>query len=295
MTHHLQAFKPCENDPLTVLVAGEEDLLGHGSATTIKSKEKVISYTDVCKIIFGDDYLFQTLTPHEMNMHSLGEQLTRFATRPFGAPSLFEFMAVTKELLAGRELKSSEYSSRFYQNGGLAPAAFRVLKRYGDDVILSNERTHFVGDVMLLGTFTEMAKAFNRFGAQTVYNLDFVGELSQARRTIEAEASVTSVFHENYRPVVLTMPYHDGNHWSQPALVLLQPGDVVWNTNAEAIYLLNEFIVSNPKAENKSAVPNRTFIKTTRSNCSATTLVGYGRNMHNILHCGMRAVCFGTK
>ena len=278
-----------------MLVAGEEDLLGHDSATTLKSKERVISFTDICKIIFGDEYLFQTLKPQEMNMHSLGEQVNRFATRPFRAPSLFEFMAVTKELLAGHEPKSSEYSSRFYQNGGIAPAAFRVLKRYGDDVILSNERTHFVGDVMLLGTFMEMAKAFNRFGARTDFNLDFVGELSQARRTIEAEAGVTSVFHENYRPVVLTMPYYDGNHWSQPAPVLLQPGDVVWNTNAEAIYLLNEFKVSNPAAENKSAVPNRTFIKTTRSSCSATTLVGYGRNMHNILHCGMRAVFFGSK
>ena len=127
------------------------------------------------------------------------------------------------------------------------------------------------------------------------FDVDFVGELSHARRTIEAEADVISVFHENYRPVVLTMPYFDGNHWSQPAPVLLQPGDVVWNTNAEAIYLLNEFEISNPGADNKSAVPNRTFIKTTENTCSATTLVGYGRNMHNILRCGMRAVLFGPK
>lgn len=293
MTHYLQTFKPRENDPLTVLVARKEDLLGNGSITTKKSKEKVVPFTDVCKIIFGDGFLFQTLTPHEMNMHSLGERLTRFATRPFPAPSLLEFMAVTKELLAGRELKSSEYSNRFYQNGGLPPAAFRVLQRYGDDVILSNERTHFVGDIMLRGTFIEMAKAFNRFGAKTAFNLDFVDELSQARRTIEAEASVTSVFHENYRPVVLPIPYFDGNHWYQPAPVLLQPGDVVWNTNAEAIYLLNEFTIFNPKIGDKSAVPNRTFVKTTRNTCSATTLVGYGRNMHGILRCGMRAVLFG--
>ena len=167
MTHYLQAFIPCENDPLTVLVAGEKDLLGNGSTITKKSKEKVIPFADVCKIIFGDGLLFQTLTPQEMNMHSLGERLTHFATRPFPAPSLLEFMAVTKELLAGHELKSSEYSSQFYQNGGLSPAGFRVLQRYGDDVILSNERTHFIGDVMLLGTFIEMAKAFNRFGAKT--------------------------------------------------------------------------------------------------------------------------------
>ncbi len=295
MTHYLQAFQPCENDPLTVLVAKEEDLLKNDSTTTIKSKEKVIPFADICKIIFGDGFLFQTLTPHEMNMHSLGERLTRFATRPFHAPSLIEFMAVTKELLGGHELKSSEYSHRFYQNGGLSPSAFRVHQRYGDDVILSNERTHFVGDVLLLGTFMEMAKAFNRFGATTDYNLDFISELSQARRTIETEAGVTSVFHEDYRPVVLTMPYFDGHHWSQPAPVLLQPGDVVWNTNAEAIYILNEFKVSNPTADIQSAVPNRTFVKTTKNSCSATTLVGYGRNMNNILRCGTRAVLFGPK
>ncbi len=295
MTHYLQAFVPCENDPLTVLVAREKDLLGNGSAVTIKSKEKVIPFSEVCKIIFGDGFLFQTLTPQEMNMHSLGERLTRFATRPFPAPSLIEFMAVTKELLAGRELKSTEYSNRFYQNGGLSPAGFRVLQRYGDDVILSNERTHFVGDVMLLGTFFEMARAFNRFGVRPGFDVDFVGELSQARRTIEAEAGVISVFHEDYRPVVLTMPYFDGNHWSQPAPVLLQPGDVVWNTNAEAIYLLNEFKISNPGTDNKSAVPNRTFIKTTKDSCSATTLIGYGRNMNNILRCGERTVLFGPR
>lgn len=291
MTHYLQAFKPRENDPLTLLVAKEEDLYGNGSITTKKSKEKVVSFTDVCKIIFGDGFLFQTLTPHEMNMHSLGERIARFATHPFSAPSLIEFMAVTKELLAGPELiKSSEYSNRFYQNGGLSPAAFRVLQRYGDDVILSSERTHFVGDVMLLGTFIQMAKAFARFGEKTAFNLDFVGELSQARRTIEAEASVTSVFHEDYRPVVLTMPYFNGNHWCPPVPVLLQPGDVVWNTNAEAMYLLNEFTIFDPKLGVKSAVPNRTFIKTIGDNCSATTLVGYGRNMHSILRCGRRAV-----
>ncbi len=295
MTHYLQSFKPRENDPLTVLVAREEDLLGNGSTATKRSKEKVVPYTDVCKIIFGDKLLFQTLTPHEMNMHSLGERLTRFATRPFSAPSLHEFTAVGKELLAGHDLKTNEYSNRFYQNGGLSPAAFRVLQRYGDDVILSNERTHFVGDVMLLGTFIEMAKTFNRFGQKTAFNLDFVGELSQARRTIETEANVTSVFHENYRPVVLTMPYFDGNHCYQPPPVLLQPGDVVWNTNAEAIYLLNEFTIFNPKTGYKSAVSNRTFVKTTRSNCSATTLVGYGRTMHSILRCGIRAVFFGSK
>ncbi len=295
MTHYLQSFKPDENDPLTVLVAREEDLLGNSSTTTKKSKEKVIPFTDVCKIIFGDGFLFQTLTPHEMNMHSLGEQLTRFATRPFSAPSVIEFKAVTNELLAGHELKSSEYSNRFYQNGGLSPAAFRVFQRYGDDVILSNERTHFVGDVMLLGTFIDMTKAFNRFGQNTAINLDFVGELSQARRTIEAEAGVTSIFHENYRPVVVTMPYFDGNHWHQPPPVLLQPGDVVWNTKAEAIYLLNEFTMFNPKADYKTAVSNRTFVKTTRNSCSATTLVGYGRNMHSILRCGIRTVLFGVK
>ncbi len=230
-----------------------------------------------------------------MNRHSLGEQLTRFATRPFSAPSSLEFMAVTKELLAGRELKSDEYSHQFYQKGGLSPAAFRVLQHHGDDVILSNERTHFVGDIMLLKTFIDMTKAFNRFGANTPFNLDFIKELSEARRTIEAEAGVTSVFHENYRPLVLTMPYYDGNHWFQPVPVLLQPGDVVWNTSAEAVYLLNEFTISNPKVDSKSAVPNRTFVKTVRDSCSATTLVGYGRNMHNILRCGLRAVLFGSK
>ena len=161
MTHYLQAFKPCENDPLTVLVAGEEDLLGNGITATIKSKQKVIPFSDVCKILFGDGILFQTLTPNEMNQHSLGEQLTHFETRPFPAPSLLEFTAVTEELLAGRELKSNEYSNRYYQNGGISPAAFRVLQRNGDDVIFSNERTHFVGDAMLLGTFIEMAKVFN--------------------------------------------------------------------------------------------------------------------------------------
>jgi hypothetical protein len=291
MTHYLQAFQPRENDPLTMLVAKKDDLHGTGSITTKKSKEKVVSFADVCKIIFGDEFLFQTLTPHEMNMHSLGERITRFATRPFPAPSLIEFMAVTQELLAGHEpIKANEYCRRFYQNGGLSPAAFRVLQRYGDDVILSSERTHFVGDVMLLGTFIQMAKASNRFGDKTDYNLDFVGELSQARRTIEIDVSVTSVFHEDYRPVVLTLPYCNGNHWYPPVLVLLQPGDVVWNANAEAIYLLNEFTIFDPKLGDKSAVPNRTFVKTIGSNCSATTLVGYGRNMHSILRCGRRAV-----
>ena len=294
-THYLQVFRPRENDPLTVLIAKEEDLLGNGSVTTKKSKEKVVPFADVCKIIFGDKLLLQTLTPHEMNMHSLGERIARFSARPFPAPSLFEFMAVTKELLAGREPKSNEYSSRFYQKGGLTPAAFRVLQRYGDDVILSSERTHFVGDVMLLGTFIEMAKVFNRFGEKTEFNLDFIEELSEARRTIETEADVTSVFHENYRPVVLTIPYFDGNHWYPPTLVLLQPGDVVWNSNAEALYLLNEFVIFDPKICGKSAVPNRTFIKTTGNNCSATTLVGYGRNMNNILRCGVRAVHFAPK
>ena len=119
--------------------------------------------------------------------------------------------------------------------------------------------------------------------------------MSQARRTAEAEADVTSVFHENYRPVVLPIPYFDGNHWSQPDPVLLQPGDVVWNTNAEAMYFLNEFTISNLKVVNKNAVPSRTFIKTIKNRCSATTLVGYGRNMNNILRCGMRAVFFGPK
>ena len=290
MMHYLQAFVPCENDPLTVLVAREKDLLGNGNAVTKKSKEKVIPFADVCKIIFGHGLLLQTLTPQEMNMHSLGERCTRYTTRPFATPSLIEFMAVTKELLAGRELKSTPYASRFYHHGGLSPAAFRVLRRDGDDVVLSNERTHFVGDVMLLGTFFEMARALNRFGVTPAFDVDFVSELSQARRTIETEARVVSVFHENYRPVVLTMPYYDGNHWLQPAPVLMQPGDVVWNSNAEAVYLLNEFKISNPAAETKSAVPNRTFIKTTENNCSATTLEGYGRNMHNILRCGQRAV-----
>ena len=295
MTHYLQAFAPHENDPLSVLVTREEDLISNSSSVIKKSKEKTAHFTDICKILFSNDLLFQTLTPHEMNMHSIGERLTRFATRPFPAPSLVEFTAVTKELLAGRELKSNEHSKRFYRNGSLSPSAFRVLQGYGDDVVVANERTHFVGDVMLLGTYMEMAKAFNRCGATNTFNLDFVGELSQARRAIEAEAGVTSVFHENYRPVVLTMPYFDGNHWSQPAPVLLQPGDVVWNTNAEAIYLLNEFEISDAAADNKSAVPNRTFVKTTRNSCSATTLTGYGRNMHNILPCGMRAVFLGTK
>ena len=295
MTHYLQAFRPRENDPLTMLVARKEDLLGHESATTKKSKEKVVPFADVCKIIFGDGLLFQTLTPHEMNMHSLGERLTRFSTRPFSAPSMLEFMAVTKELLAGHEPKSSEYSDRFYKNGGLSPAAFRVLKRYGDDVIVSSERTHFVGDVMLLGTFIEMANSFNRLGDSTPFNLDFVGELSQARRTIEAEAGVISVFHENYRPIVLTMPYYDGNHRHPSAPVLLQPGDVVWSTNAEAMYLLNEFATYSPKIGSISAVPNRTFVKTTGTSCSATTLVGYGRNMHSILRCGTRSVLFGSE
>ncbi len=296
MTHYLQAFQPCENDPLTLLIAKDEDLHDNGSITTKKSKEKVVSFAEVCKIIFGHGFLFQTLTPHEMNMHSLGERIGRFATRPFPAPSLIEFMAVTKELLAGHELpESNQYSQRFYQNGGLSPAAFRVLQRYGDDVILSSERTHFVGDVMLLGTFIKMVKAFSRFGEKNAFNLDFIGELSQARRTIEVEAGVVPVFHEDYRPVVLTMPYFDGNHWYPPVPVLLQPGDVVWNTNAEAMYLLNEFTILNHKIGNKSAVPNRTFIKTTGSSCSATTLVGYGRNLQNILRCGRRGVFFEPK
>lgn len=295
MTHHLQVFQPRENDPLTFLVAKEKDLLENGAVNTKKSKEKVVSFTDVCKIIFGDGFLFQTLTPHEMNMHSLGERIVRFANRPFSAPSLIEFMAVTKELLAGREPQSSEYSHRFYQGGGLSPAAFRVLRRYGDDVVLSSERTHFVGDVMLLGTFGQMAGAFKRFGETTAFNLDFVGELSHARRTIEAEAGVVSVFHEDFRPVVSTIPYFDGSHWYPPALVLLQPGDVVWNTNAEAMYLLNEFTVIDHKIGKMSALPNRTFVRTTGSSCSATTLVGYGRNMHKILRCGRRAVFFGPE
>lgn len=295
MTHYLQAFKPQEIDPLFVLAAKEEDLLGNSSTPTKKSKVKEAPLTDVCKIIFGDDFLFQTLTPNEMNRHSLGKLSTRFATPPFPAPSMLEFMAVTKELMAGRECKSSDDSNRFYQNGNQSPAAFRVFKRQGDDVILSNERTHFVGDVMLLGTFFDMAKNFKRFGSKTVFNLDFVGELSQERRTLEEKASVTSVFHENYRPVVLTMPYYDGKHWSPPVPVLLQPGDVVWNTHGEAIYFLNEFTISKHQVGYKSAVPNRTFIKTTNNNCSATTLVGFGRNMHNILRCGVRSVLFGSK
>jgi hypothetical protein len=295
MTHYLQAFKPRENDPLTDLVARAEDLHGSGSTSIKKSKEKIVSFTDVSKIIFGEEFLFQTLTPHEMNMHSLGERLTHFRTRPFSAPSLFEFMAVTKELLAGREPQSSEYSTRFYQKGGLSPTAFRVLRRYGDDVVISSERTHFVGDVMLLGTFMEMTKTLNRFGEKTALNLDFVGELSEARRAIEAEAKVTSVVHEDYRPVVLTIPYFDGNDVSQPVPVLLQPGDVVWNTNAEAIYILNRFTADDPQTGYKTAMPNRTFVKTNGENCSATTFEGYGRNMHNILRCGIRAVFFGPK
>ncbi len=296
MPHHLQAFQPRENDPLTLLVSKEEDLHGHGSITTKKSAEKVVSFVDVCKIIFGDGFLFQTLTPHEMNMHSLGERLARFATRPFPAPSLIEFMAVTKELLAGRDFPhAGEYSRRFYQNGGHAPAAFRVYQRYGDDVIISSERTHFVGDVMLLTTLNQMANAFHLFGEKDTFNRDFVGELSLARRTIEAEAGVTSVFHEDYRPVVLTIPYFDGQHWYPPVPVLLQPGDVVWNTNAEAMYLLNAFTILDHKLGIKNGVPNRTFIKTTGNNCSATTLVGYGRNLQNILRCGSRSVFFGTK
>ncbi len=294
MTHYLQAFQPREYDPLTTLVAKDEDLHINDSFTTKKSKQKVISFADVCKIILGDGYLIQTLTPHEMNIHSLGERIRRFAARPFPAPSLIEFMAVTRELLAECDLdKSSEYSRRFYQNGGLSPAAFRVLQRYGDDVVVSSERTHFVGDVMLLGTFKQLVKTFGRFGEKTPLNLDFVGELSQARRIIEAEAGVTSVFHENYRPMVLTIPYCDGHHRYPPVPVLLQPGDVVWNTNAEAMYLLNEFTIFDQKIGSRSAVPNRTFIKTTGTNCSATTLVGYGRNLHNILRCGRRTVFFG--
>lgn len=293
--HYLQAFKPRENDPLSVLVASNEDLLGNDSVTIKKSKEKVVPFADVCKILFGDKLLFQTLTPHEMNMHSLGDRIGRFATRPFPAPSLIDFMAVTKELLAGHKPQSNEYSSRFYQNGGLAPAAFRVLQRYGDDVVPASERTHFVGDVMLLRTFVKMAEAVNRFGEKAFFNLDFVGELSLARRTIEAEAKVTSVFHEDYRPVVLTMPYYNEKHWYPPTLVLLQPGDVVWNTNAEAMYILNEFTIFDPKIGDTIGMPNRTFIRTTGNNCSATTLVGYGRNMHSILRCGKRAFLFGPK
>ncbi len=293
MTHYLQAFQPRENDPLTLLVAKDEDLHEHGSTTIKKSAEKVVSYADICKIIIGDGLLFQTLTPHEMNMHSIGERLTRFTTRPFPAPSLIEFMAVTKELLAGRDLPhASEYSQRFYKNGGLSPAAFRVYQRYGDDVIVSSERTHFVGDIMLLRTLNTMAKAFQKFGEKDAFSIDFLGELSQTRRTIEGEAGVISVFHEDYRPVVLTIPYFDGQHWYPPIPVLLQPGDVVWNTNAEAMYLLNAFTILDHKIGNKNAVSNRTFVKTSGSNCSATTLVGYSRNSNNILRCGRRSVFF---
>lgn len=295
MTHHLQAFRPLDNDPLTFLTAEEKDLHENGGINIKRSREKVVSFADVCKIIFGDGLLFQTLTPHEMNIHSLGERVSRFSTRPFPSPSLLEFMAVTKELLAGREPQSSEYSRRFYQNGGRSPAAYRVLQRYGDDVVPSSERTHFVGDVMLLGTFIQMAKTFSRFGGQTGFDLDFVGELSLARRTIEAEEGVTPVFHEDFRPVVLTIPYFDGNHWHPPVVVLLQPGDVVWNTNAEAMYLLNEFTINYHKVGPQSAVPNRTFVKTSGDRCSATTLVGYGRHMHGILRCGKRAVFFGPE
>lgn len=293
MDHYLQTFRPIMKDPLAVLVAKEADLTGNGRVATKKSKEKIVPYSDVSRIIFGDGCLFQTLTPHEMNMHSLGERLLRFTTRPFQAPSLIEFMAVTKELLAGRDHGSNEFTARFYKSGGLAPAAFRVLRRDGDDVVVASERTHFVGDVMLLGTFMEMARVFTRFGEKTGFNLDFVGELSEARRTIEREAGVTSVFHENYRPLVLTLPYQDGNHWYPPIPVLLQPGDVVWNTNGEALYLLNGFVIFDSKICEKSAVPHRTFIKTKGNNCSATTLVGYGRNMHSVLRCGMRATFFG--
>ncbi len=293
MKHHLQAFRPLDNDPLTFLIVNEKEL--HENGINIKkSEEKVVSFADVCRIIFGDGFLFQTLTPHEMNIHSLGEHISRFSTRPFPSPSFIEFMAVTKELLAGHE-KSSEYSLRFYENGGLSPAAFRVLQRYGDDVVLSSERMHFVGDVMLLGTFIQMAKIFNRFGEQAGFNLDFVSDLSLARRTIEAEAGVIPVLHEDFRPVVLTIPYFDGNHCYPPVLVLLQPGDVVWNTNAEAMYILNGFTVNDHNIGPKSALPNRTFIKTSGDRCSATTLVGYGRYMHRILRCGRRAVYFGPE
>lgn len=294
MSHRLQAFRPLDNDPLTFLMAEEEDLYENGGINIKKSQKKLVSYADVCKIIFKDGFLFQTLTPHEMNIHSLGEQISRFSTRPFSSPSLLEFMAVTKELLAGQE-KSSEYSRRFYQNGGLSPAAFRVLQRYGDDVVLSSERMHFVGDVMLLGTFVQMAKTFKQFGEQPGYSLDFIGELSLARRTIEKEEGVTPVVHEDFRPVVLTIPYYDGTRVHPPVLVLLQPGDVVWNTNAEAMYLLNEFTINYHRIGPQTAVPNRTFIKTIDNRCSATTLVGYGRNMHGILRCGQRAVVFGSE
>lgn len=296
MAHYLQVFQPRENDPLALLVAKKEDLHDHGNITTKKSEKVVVSFSDVCKIIFGDTFLFQTLTPHEMNMHSLGERISRFATRPFSAPSLLEFMAVTKELLAGRECaNSSQYSERFYQNGGISPVAFRVFQRYGDDVIVSSERTHFVGDIMLLGTYTKMTNALRRFGEEPTVNLDFIDELSVARRTIEAEAGVISVFHEDYRPIVLTLPYFDGQHWYPPVPVLLQPGDVVWNTNAEAMYLLNEFTVLDYKIGPKSGVPNGTFVKTAGTDCSATTVIGYGRNLKKILHCGKRGIFLGPK
>jgi hypothetical protein len=294
MEQYLQAFKPCENDPLTILIAKDEDLQGNGSVITKKSKQKIVSFADICKIIFGPRILFQTLTPHEMNVHSLGERLTRFATRPFPAPTLFEFMAVTKELLGGQSPCSSDYSKRYYDNGGIAPAAFRVLQPYGDDITLSNERTHFVGDVMLLGTFVNMIKTLEKFGGKIETDLTFLEELSLARRTIENEAGIISVFHERYRPMVWTIPYFDG-HSVQPSMpVLLQPGDVVWNANAEAMYILNEYTMFDPKTGSKSAMPNRTFVKTTGDNCSATTLVGYGKNMSNILRCGARALQFGS-
>lgn len=296
MVHYLQSYRPKENDPLSMLTAKEEDLQGTGSSTTKKSKEMVVSFADICKIIIGDKLVFQTLTPHEMNMHSLGERIGRFATRPFAAPSLLEFMSVTKDLLMGRQPKeSSEYSQRFYDRGGISPAAFRVLQSEGDDVIVKNERTHFVGDVMLMRTLLQMARAFNELGETTAFSIDFLGELSEARRTIEGEKGITSVFHEDYRPIVLTVPYFDGHQLYPPVPVLLQPGDVVWNTNAEAIYFLNGFTVLDHKIGGKIAVPNRTFIKTTGNSCSATTLVGYGRNMQKILRCGRRGVFFGAK
>lgn len=292
MMHYLQAFKPRANDPLAEVVARKQDL--HGNDIIKKSKGKMVPFAEVCKIIFGEEMLYQALTPHEMNMHSIGERLSRFSTRPFPGPSLLEFMAVSKELLGGHEVQSSEYSKRFYQRGGLSPAAFRVFQRYGDDVVVSSERTHFVGDVMLLGTFVEMAQVLNKYGYSMRINLDFVRQLSQARRTIEVDAGVTPVFHENYRPLVLTIPYYDGNHLHQSVPVLLQPGDVVWNTNGEAMYILNEFTASDPKLGAVSSVPNRTFVKAIDGNYTATTLVGYGKNMHGILHCGRRAVHFGT-
>ena len=296
MTHYLQAFQPRDNDPLSQLTAKKEDLQGNGSTTLKKSKETVVSFADVCKIIIGDGLLLQTLTPHEMNMHSLGERPRRFSTRPFPAPSLFEFMAVSKDLLAGVEIsKFSPYSQRFYENGGMSPAAFQVLQRYGDDVVLKSERTHFVGDVMLLRTLRQMARAFSKYGDTAGFDIDFLGDLSLARRTLEAEAGVTSVFHEDYRPVVLTIPYYDGQHWYPPVPVLLQPGDVVWTTNGEAMYLLNEFTILDHTIGNNGAVPNRTFIRTNGDNCSAKTLVGYGRNMQKILRCGSRGVFFEGK